>query len=85
MAHQSEVSPGSEASPPARGRPGWVLRHEKFLRTVCVLGVYVLGTLCLVSVFALGTFAFISGLLAGIFLVLLLIVWALFRLRRSRR
>ena len=84
MANEIEASRTLSAQPeiPRQGR---VLRHEAFLRTVCMLGVYVFGALCLVSIFALGTFAFISGLLAGIFLALLLILLALFHLGRRRR
>lgn len=85
MPDEIEASRASRATPQTATRQGWVLRNEKFLRTVCLMGVYVFGAMCLVSIFALGTFAFISGLLAGIFLVLLLMMFALFKLRRSRR
>jgi hypothetical protein len=64
---------------------GWVLRKERFLRAMCLVAAYAFGTIFLISVFALGTFALISGLLAGAFLVSLAILWALAKLRASRR
>lgn len=64
---------------------GWILRNERFLRTILLLAVYVFGAMCLVSIFALGAFAFISGVMAGIVVVSLVAVFVLLRLKRRPR
>jgi hypothetical protein len=72
------------AAPPA-ARQHWLLRNEKFLRAISMIGMYVFGALFLISLFALGTFAFISGILAGIFLCSLLMMFVLLKLQRLCR
>lgn len=90
-----EIQTNHGTNPPAKteaqraGRQkapqGWILRNERFLRTILLLAVYVFGAMCLVSIFALGAFAFISGVLAGIVVVSLVAVFVLLRLKRRPR
>jgi hypothetical protein len=80
-----------EASSPVRVgsqqpvRQAWVVRNEKFLRTIFMIAAYVFAAMCLVSIFALGAFAFISGVLAGVVLLSVLAIWALLKIKRRQR
>ena len=46
----------------------WIARNERFVRTVCMLAIYVFGALCLISILALGAFVLITGILLGLVL-----------------
>lgn len=71
------------SAPPKRPGP-WILRHEAFVRAMCMVGLYIFGAIFLVSVLALGALALVSVVLAALFLALLgivLFLWARTRLR----
>jgi hypothetical protein len=66
------------------GSPIWILRHEKFVRAICMIAAYVFGAIFLISIFVAGLFAFISIVLAAMFLMALAIFFALWALKRRR-
>ena len=84
MPGEIETSSASHAShaKPQPARHAWIVRNEKFLRTLFMIAAYAFGALCLVSVLALGAFAFISGVLAGIVLVSLMAIVVLLKVKR---
>jgi hypothetical protein len=86
MPHEIGTTRASSQSTRPAPHPGgnWIVRNEKFLRTIFLISIYVFGAMCLVSIFALGAFAFISGVLAGIVLMSVLAVLVLLKFRRRR-
>ena len=74
----------SAEAPQSLGAYAWIRGHEKFLRTMCMVAAYVFGALFLISLLAIGAVALVSGLFAGIFLISLLSVFVLLRLKPRR-
>jgi hypothetical protein len=82
--HLANESRGPASTAPGRSVP-WILRNEKFVRAMCMVGIYVFGAIFLVSILVVGVFTLISMALASLFLVSLAIflsVWMRSRLRR---
>jgi hypothetical protein len=63
----------------------WLLRNEKFVRAMCMVGLYVFGAIFLVSMLAVGVFTLVSLVLAILFLASLAMVLALWARSRLRR
>lgn len=82
---ETGTSHPSDASLPPPARRAWIVRNEKFLRTIFMIAVYVFGAMCLVSILALGAFAFISGVLAGMVLLSVLAIVVLLKVKRRPR
>ena len=68
----------------SRSLGAWLLRHEKFVRAMCMVGAYVFGAIFLVSILATGVFAFVSMALAILFLGSLALFFALWMRKRFR-
>ena len=86
MPGEIETSSASHAShEPQPARHAWIVRNEKFLRTIFMIAAYVFGALCRVSVLALVAFAFLSGVLAGIVLVSVMAIVVLLKVKRRPR
>jgi hypothetical protein len=62
-----------------------LLRNEKFVRAMCMVGLYVFGAIFLVSMLAVGVFTLVSLVLAILFLASLAMVLALWARSRLRR
>jgi len=75
---------GAPSASPRRPVP-WILRNEKFVRVMCMVGLYVFGAIFLVSILAVGAFALISVVIATLFLASLVIFLTLWILNRRRR
>lgn len=68
----------------SRSLGAWLLRHEKFVRAICMVGAYVFGAIFLVSILAAGVFALVSMALAILFLGSLALFFALWMRTRLR-
>ncbi len=75
---------GAASASPRRPAP-WILRNEKFVRAMCMVGLYVFGGIFLVSILAVGAFALISVAIAALFLASLVTFLTLWILNRRRR
>ena len=62
----------------------WLTRHEKFVRAICMIALYVSGAVFLVALLALGGMSVISGILLGIFVAALSTILTLYALTRRR-
>jgi len=78
-------SPESASSASPRRTAPWILRNEKFVRAMSMVGLYVFGGIFLVSILAVGAFALISVAIATLFLASLAIFLVLWILSRRRR
>jgi hypothetical protein len=72
------------ASTAPERRVPWILRKEKFVRAMCMVGVYVFGAIFLISILAIGLFTLVSVVLAVLFLASLALFLALWILKRRR-
>lgn len=68
MPDEIEARNTSAVEPCRPANQSWIARNERFVRTVCMLAVYVFGALCLISVLVLGAFVLITGILLGLVL-----------------
>ena len=75
---------GATSASPRQAAP-WILRNERFVRAMCMVGLYVFGAIFLVSILAVGAFALISVVIATLFLASLVIFLTLWILNRRRR
>jgi hypothetical protein len=75
---------GKVSALPTRPLP-WALRNEKFVRAMCMIGIYVFGAIFLISMLAVGVFTLISVALAVLFLASAAMVLALWALNRRRQ
>jgi hypothetical protein len=69
---------------PVRPLP-WLLRKEKFVRAIAMVGLYVFAAIFLISMLAVGVFTLISLVIAALFLAslaLVLYLWMRTRLRQ---
>jgi hypothetical protein len=62
----------------------WILRHEKFVRAMCMVGAYVFGAIFLVSLLAVGFLTLVTLALAILFLASLALFLALWTIKRRR-
>ncbi len=62
----------------------WILRHEKFVRAMCMVGAYVFGAIFLISLLAVGFLTLITLALAILFLASLALFLALWTIKRRR-
>jgi fatty acid desaturase len=67
----------------ARPQP-WILRNEKFVRAMCMVGAYVFGAIFLISLLAVGFLTLITLALAILFLASLALFLALWTIKRRR-
>jgi len=83
---QSSLATDSHQGRPslsARPQP-WILRHEKFVRAMCMVGAYVFGAIFLISLLAVGFLTLITLALAILFLASLAVFLGLWTIKRRR-
>jgi hypothetical protein len=83
---QSSLATDSrQGRPTAATRPlPWILRNEKFVRAMCMVGAYVFGAIFLISLLAVGFLTLITVALAVLFLASLALFLALWTFKRRR-
>jgi hypothetical protein len=81
---EANAPPPVEKGHSGASLPKWLLRHENFVRAMCMIALYVSGAVFLIAILLLNGLTLMSEVLLGIFAASLSIILALSRLKRRR-